>query len=98
MHNCSDCCNDTPTCSEQAIYLYCKTLLTGCPCSILYCLLNQTAYLHATMQIDQEHLRIEDDDRRLPDSKSVDWDMPFAVAIIKDAVDYWDIDTVCASY
>ena len=49
---------------------------------------------HLLLQIDTDHLRVEDDDRRLPDSKSVDWDMPFAMAIIRDAIHLWNIDTV----
>lgn len=46
------------------------------------------------MQIGKEHLRIENDDRRLPDSKSMEWDMPYAMQMIQSAIQQWQIDTV----
>lgn len=41
-----------------------------------------------------EHLRIKNDDRRLPDSKTVKWDLPYAIELIEEAVNEWQINTV----
>ena len=48
-------------------------------------------------QIDKQHLRVENDDRRLPDSKTVEWDMSVAVDLIEEAVAVWDISNVSYS-
>jgi len=48
----------------------------------------------SALRIDKEHLKIENDDRRLPDSKSIDWDMPHAIRLIEAAVARWGIDNI----
>lgn len=50
------------------------------------------------MQINADHLRIENNEKQLPDSKVVDWDMQLAVQLLDEEVKRRDIDTVSFPY
>lgn len=50
------------------------------------------------MQIDEEHLMIENDEEKLPDSKSEEWDLQLAISLLDEQVKRRSINTVFSSF